>query len=110
MHPIAVWNDFLELNGRAGCEHTHVVRPQGVRNVLREEIIVCFPLHRFVRNVEQFLMLPVDEEIPAITLFDVDHRRGVVNHAAEQCLALLQGVFGLPAFGHFLRQEEVGTP
>src|SRR6266498_4564270 len=57
MHPIAVWNDFLELNGRAGCEHTHVVRPQGIRNVLREESIVCFLLHRFVRNVEQFLML-----------------------------------------------------
>ena len=87
MQSIQMGRLFFILYGVILLEHVQVICTKRVRNLAGKDLMIGMTDNLIRGQVEELFKPAIGLEIPAIRVFDVDHRRGVIGHVPQELFA-----------------------
>ena len=74
---------FLTFHHTVPLQHRDIIGTKRIGNVLGKNLMIGMADNLIRGEVKKLFKPSIGQEIPAIRVFDVDHRRRVVGHVLE---------------------------
>src|SRR5215467_13773744 len=80
MRPIRMWRHFFVFYRAILLEYDHVICPKGISRLTGKDLMIGMAHNLLGRQIENLFKSAIDEEIPAVRVFHIDHCGSIVCH------------------------------
>ena len=102
MEAIGMGRIFLIFHRTVPLQHRHIVGAKRVGDVLGENLVIGIPDNLIHREMKELFKSAIDEKIPAIGVFHIDHGGGVVDDILQELLVPAKRILRAFAISHAL--------